>query len=361
LSGLGRVWELVRGEMRALATVNRSDRLWQMPAAAALATGLPLLVGAWFDHLDYGLVSSLAGLVFLYMPATPLSHRMVFLMACGFAMTACYTLGLLSHFVPALMMPVLVFVSVLAAMLCRFYGVGVPGSLFFIMVASIGAYSPVHILEVPLMVGLFSMGALLAALIGFFYSIHVLRLRPPLPVAPLPAPSFDTMVLEPVVLGVFVGLSLAAAQVLDLEKAYWVPVSCLAVIQGATLRAVWIKKLHRILGTAIGLLVAWGLLSLPLDQWSIALVMMVLAFIIETMVVRHYAIAVVFITPLTILLAEAASLGHGSPSALVQARFLDTVLGCVIGLLGGICLHQPNLRALLCRGLRRLLPARLQG
>ena len=356
-----RLTAAVQGEFTHLVTVNRSDRMWQMPFAAALSTGLPLLVGAWFDRLDYGLVSSLAGLVFLYLPATALSHRMVFTMACAFAMTACYTLGLLSHFVPVLMMPVLIFISILATMLCRFYGVGIPGSLFFIMVASIGAYSPVGILDVPLMVGLFSMGALLATLIGFFYSVHALSLRPPVAAPPMTPRGFDFMVMEPVVIGVFVGLSLAAAQVLHLEKAYWVPVSCLAVIQGATLRAVWIKKLHRIIGTTIGLLVAWGVLLLPLDKWTIPLVMMALTFIIETAVVRHYALAVIFITPLTILLAEAATLGHGSPAALVQARFFDTLLGCVIGLVGGMCLHNARLRTVMADLLRRWLPARLRG
>lgn len=361
LSPWRRLWQLATSEVRALTRVNSSDRLWQMPVAAALASGLPLMVGAWFDHMDYGLVSSLAGLVFLYMPPTPLSHRMVFLMACAFAMTACYTLGILSHFVPLLMMPTLVFVAVLTAMLCRFYGVGVPGSLFFIMVASIGAYSPVGILEVPLMVGLFSMGTLLAGLIAFFYSLHALRLRPAQPVPQLPPPSFESMVLEPVVFGLFVGLSLAVAQVLQLEKAYWVPVSCLAVIQGASLRAVWTKKAHRILGTSVGLVVAAGLLSLPLNNWSISLVMMALTFVIETAVVRHYAVAVVFITPLTILLAEAATLGHGSTAALVQARFFDTVLGCTMGLLGGFCLHDPRLRGPLRAGLLRLVPARLRS
>ena len=54
-------------ELRLLASFNASDRKWQMPFAAALASGLPLLVGAWFDHLGYGLVSCLGGLVFLYI------------------------------------------------------------------------------------------------------------------------------------------------------------------------------------------------------------------------------------------------------------------------------------------------------
>ena len=34
---------LVRAELQHLLTIKPSDRLWQMPFAAALATGLPLL------------------------------------------------------------------------------------------------------------------------------------------------------------------------------------------------------------------------------------------------------------------------------------------------------------------------------
>ncbi|MDE2583905.1 MAG: FUSC family protein, partial [Betaproteobacteria bacterium] len=130
---------LLRAELRQLTSIRPSDRPWQMPFAAALASGLPLLVGAYFCRMDYGLVSSLGGLVFLYLPETPLHHRMVSLMACAFAMTACYALGVMSHLLPALMMVVLTFTAILVTMLCRFYRVGVPGSLFFIMAAAIGA------------------------------------------------------------------------------------------------------------------------------------------------------------------------------------------------------------------------------
>jgi len=359
-----RIWTklttFLKEEVHHLATIHPSDRMWQMPVAAALASGLPLLVGAWFDHLDYGLVSSLGGMVFLYLPPTPLSHRMVALMASAFGMIACYALGVISHQVPVLMMLALTFTAILVTMVCRFYRVGVPGSLFFIMAASIGAYSPVDILQVPLMVGLLAMGSLLACLIAFFYSLHTLRLRAPQPVQPIPEPTFDFVVYDSVVIGAFVGVSLALAQVLHMEKAYWVPVSCLAVVQGASLRAVWSRQLQRILGTGFGLILAWGLLSLPLDKWSVALTMMVLAFIIETAVVRHYTFAAMFITPLTILLADATSLGQGSPDALIQARFIDTCVGSFVGLLGGVCLHSPRVRAALGAGMRRLIPERFK-
>ena len=349
----------IRVELTHLATIHPSDRRWQMPFCAALASGLPLLIGAYFDHLNFGLVSSLGGLVFVYCPKTPLSHRMVTLMTCAFGFSACYALGLMTHFFPVLLVPVLGFITIVVTMVCRFYRVGPPGSLFFIMAAAIGAYSGIEVVQVPLFVGLLTMGALLACLIAFFYSLFILRREAPQPVSPLPPASFDFVIVDSVVTGVFVGLSLLLAQTLQLDRAYWVPVSCLAVMQGMSKRAVWNKQVHRIIGTGIGLFLAWGLLMLPLDPWRFALVMMVLAFLTEMLVVRHYGLAVIFITPTTIFLAEAARLGVGSPDALLAARLIDTVLGSVLGLIGGLCLHSPRCRDAVGRQLRSLAPTRL--
>ncbi|WP_182915724.1 hypothetical protein [Massilia cavernae] len=136
MSALARLQALIRTELAHLTTIQSSDRAWQLPLAAALSTGIPLLVAAYFDHLAFGLVGSIGGLVFLYLPNTPMHHRMVQLMACAFGLAACYCLGLLCHFVPYLVVPMLVILTILVTMICRFFGMGPPGSLFFVMAAS---------------------------------------------------------------------------------------------------------------------------------------------------------------------------------------------------------------------------------
>jgi uncharacterized membrane protein YccC len=123
------------------------------------------------------------------------------------------------------------------------------------------------------------------------------------------------------------------------------------------MRAVWNKQLQRVIGTSFGLLVSWGLLLLRLDKWAISMAMMAMTFVIEITVVRHYAFAAVFITPLMILLAEAATLDHGSTTTLIEARFFDTVLGRFIGLVGAFCLHSQHFRAVVGGQMRRMLPS----
>lgn len=66
---------LLADELRQLASVNRSDRPWEMPVAAALASGLPIFIGVAWGELGLGLVGSMGGLVFLHLPATPCWRR----------------------------------------------------------------------------------------------------------------------------------------------------------------------------------------------------------------------------------------------------------------------------------------------
>ena len=346
--------QFLANEWRQLASVNHSDRPWEMPVAAALASGLPIFIGTVFGELGLGLAASLGGLVFLHLPATRLSHRMAWLMACAFGMTASHALGLLAHLVPALLIPLLVTITLLVTMVVRFYAAPTPGPLFFVMAAAIGAYGPVHGRDALMQVGAVALGTVLAVAIAFVYSLHIVsRHGVPAP-SPPSQPDFDVVVTDSVVIAAFVGLSLLAAHALQLERPYWVPVSCLAVIQGASLRAAWTRQVQRILGTGLGLLLFLGIAQAPLGPWGVAAVLTALALVIETLVVRHYGLATVFITPLAILLAEAGQGFVAAPQQLMQARLLDTVVGALLGLVGAACLHSPRLRAAIGAGLRRL-------
>jgi uncharacterized membrane protein YccC len=66
-----------------------------------------------------------------------------------------------------------------------------------------------------------------------------------------------------------------------------------------------------------------------------------------------------FIAPLAILMGEAATPGQTPHAPLIQARFADRVLGCAVGLVGGVCLHSPRFREVAGHQMRRSIQARL--
>lgn len=310
-----------------------------------------MIVGALTGHMQAGSLGAVAGLAFLYLPATRLHHRIPVMMACAFAMLGSYAIGLLGNLVPAAAIPLIAAVATLTMIFCRAHSLVPPGPLFMVMAASIAAFSPVAPTEVVATLGYFSFGCVWACALAVLYSTYILRYRSPQPAVVPSKIDLQNALLDSVVTGVFVAGSLTVAALLALEKAYWVPVSCLAVMQGVSLRASWSRSLHRILGTAAGLGVTAIILPYLRQDWAIAAAVILLTFVIETIVVRHYGFAAVFITPLTILLAEANGLGMAGDATLMEARLIDTIVGALIGTTGALCLHSPTVREILLRPL----------
>ena len=132
--------------------------------------------------------------------------------------------------------------------------------------------------------------------------------------------------------GVAVCVAGFIASTLGIDHAYWaMSAAVLIVHQGFD----WIRTLQRgverLLGTWIGLVLAGALLALhPQGLWLVATIAL-LQFTVELVVVRNYAIAVVFITPLALTMSSG---GHpvDDIDELLLARGIDTLIGCVVAL-----------------------------
>jgi uncharacterized membrane protein YccC len=151
----------------------------------------------------------------------------------------------------------------------------------------------------------------------------------------------NKFIFEALVISFFVGGSFIVAQLMKLENSYWVPISCAAIMQGSTFTAVWHRKIHRIVGTILGLGVTWLIFLFSPSAIELGFLIIILNFLIEFFVVRNYALAVIFITPVTIIFAESTTVSISS-NALVAARLTDIIVGCLIGLVGGWLLHHPK-------------------
>lgn len=123
--------------------------------------------------------------------------------------------------------------------------------------------------------------------------------------------------------------------VLGIDRGYWVMITIVAVLQaGRGRRLTVVRGVHRMLGTVIGAslfaLVA-TLLGLPARGLLLAVALEALQFVIELVVVRHYGAALVGITPLALLIAEAGM--RGDPWTIAGARVIDTAVGCAVAAL----------------------------
>ncbi|MBM7457253.1 putative membrane protein YccC [Oceanisphaera litoralis] len=329
-------------DIRLMLVFNKSNRPWHFPLIASLCVGLPVLLGAYFGRFDYGILACMGGLVILYLPQAPVARRMVTMVVCSFGFTVCFTLGVLASFNPWFSALMLGVTTLLITLICRYWALPPPGRFFFIMIASVASTLPFDLSQVPTQVGLMALGGMLACMLAFGYSLLVPAEAQPAPAISAIERHILVIMLESAIFGVFVGGSFLLAHLLGLDNPYWVPISCAAIMQGNSFKMVWHRQIHRIAGTAIGMGLAWVIFALSLEPLQLAVVIILLNFIIESLVVRNYGMAVIFITPLTVLLAEVAA--HTlSPEQLVLTRMFDIILGSVIGLVGGWVLHHPRL------------------
>lgn len=119
---------------------------------------------------------------------------------------------------------------------------------------------------------------------------------------------------------------------MGLDRAYWaIAASVLMLYQGLDLTRAMQRGLERTLGTFAGLGLAAALLSAHPQGLALAAVIMVLQLLIEMVVVRNYALATIFITPIALVVAEAAT-PAGDIATLLIDRGVDTAIGCAVGL-----------------------------
>ena len=322
-----------------------------MPIIAAITISFPVFVGAYFEALPSGIKASLGAMVILNLPLIgKLPYRLVTLMTWGFAMSLCFAFGLAAQQVPILRLPVFMLIAFGVVMFGRYYRQPPPAGLFVMMAGALALFIPLPLEKIMSATGLVMLGSGFALIMGLLYSLFLLATRP---ATPTPTYSYEPdTISESIIVAGFVSLALLIPLMLNMSNPYWAAVSCFLIIQGIHLRTMWIKQLHRLLGTLVGAGLASWMLSWGLSIWGIAISILVMMLCIESLVDRHYGLAVVFITPLTIFIAE---YGSGLPltSAVYQevthTRLLDTLLGCMVGLGGGVVMHSTNLRVPLRR------------
>jgi uncharacterized membrane protein YccC len=106
-------------------------------------------------------------------------------------------------------------------------------------------------------------------------------------------------------------------------------VAAVVVLSGPDLLSRLTRGVQRVVGTLLGLGVAAVVLAWHPQGVTAVLAIVVLQVLTELFVGRNYAVALLFITPLALLMGQ---LAHESPvGPLLRDRLLETVLGAVVG------------------------------
>lgn len=319
---------------------------WPLATQAALGIAMPIAVMTLLGHAPLGYVAASGAFTVLFAGSAPVVERLRILPFVAAGLLSCAVMGALVAGNDWLVSIGVVVVAVVSAALAFGFRLGPPGPLFFVLVFGLSA----HVLGTGSISPLVYLAALAGGCVFSFLvamvplllpRVRAVTARPLRELFPGPALTRDSRLLLlrvaiVAVVGVLLGL------LIDPERTYWVVGSAIAVIGvAAARRAAFERGLHRMLGTVVGagLYIALSLLH-PAGLW-LALLLGALQFTIELVVVRHYALALVFITPLVLLLTGAATGSIGSTDVALE-RIVDTIVGAALGAASGV-LH-PRVR-----------------
>ncbi|GAA4738863.1 hypothetical protein GCM10025783_06990 [Amnibacterium soli] len=301
-----------------------------------LTVGLPALAG----RPDVGLLASTGALSALYLSARSRRERLRRLPLVQLGLLVAVAAGALTGGDPIGAPVVLVLVGIAAVVLVTGTAVGPPGALFPVLGAGVAARltGPPAAggagLDPLLVVGCAIGGAVLAYVV-VAAPLLVPAVRRSDRARPIASVRFE---LDPagrtIITWVSVAVVLAAvlAAVLGIDRGYWVVVAVVSVLQGGRGRRVTaVRAVHRVAGTLVGAVVfvlVATVVGLPAQGLGLALVLALLQFGAEMVIVAHYGAALLLVTPLALLIAEAGS--AGDPWTIAGTRVLDTAIGCAI-------------------------------
>ena len=347
--------ETILIQAKSFFILKNNKRTWHIPFLASLCVGIPLFIGLYFDTLPIGLSASMGGLVILYyQPTISLGNRMLLMIICSFGFPLSLAIGLGFSFNPYVSSVVLGFFAMGINWVTAYFKTKPPANFFFIMIASMASFQPYNLELIPQKIGFIFLGTMLACFLALCHGLLTMKKTQTLEALTITIKKGQFVSLvESAVIGIFIFISLFIGHFFKLQNPYWIPISCLAILQGISGQHILERMIHRIVGTFIGMGLCWILLSYCESPISICASIFILLFIAEILIVKNYALAIIFITPMTILMTEVGSSFTSNVAIIIPARFLDITIGSILGAIGGWFLYNQKFKHKAVQHLRK--------
>jgi hypothetical protein len=291
-----------------------------------------------------GALASLGALAVLYAPGLPYRRRAVRVLGVGAGLVLAAAAGTAVSGSRVLTAGVVALVAGVAVLLSRWRSVGPPGALMPVLVCATATQIPLAVAPLAPRIGLVAFGAAIAWVV-VMAGAPFAKVWPAPAAVRRPAPPWPEIGRAAGRGAIGTGVAAFVALSLGLPRPDWAAVACAAVLVHDATRTTVRRAGHRAVGTAAGIGVAGLLLAVAPGVMTLVVLVIVLQFVVELLVARNYAAAVVFLTPLALLQGALASGQLDGPVAgLLAGRMIETAIGCTVAVLAQAVVPPPGER-----------------
>ncbi|PUB26259.1 fusaric acid resistance family protein [Promicromonospora sp. AC04] len=340
----------------------------ELPVAlrAAASVAVPMLVLWATGHLEWSLYATFGAFTSLFGRTVPIRARLLMQVQAGGVLVASVLLGtLIAVLSPTasaagwVVVPVAAVWATAVAILSHRLRWHPPGPLF--PVFALGACSSVPVgpdrlpvaLAVTVVAALFAL-ALTAAIARFESGAAAAPTpaRPPAPAsasapAQAPAPAHapagrsgpaPEWTLSHYLVRYAMGVAVAGAIATAVGHPYWAMVAAVVPMSAPDAAGRLTRAAQRLAGTLVGVVIAWVLLTAAPPPLVVITIAALLQAGAELYVGRNYGVAMLFITPLALSMAQLAN--PVPVGELVADRALDTLVGVAVAVVITLLTHE---------------------
>jgi hypothetical protein len=199
-----------------------------------------------------------------------------------------------------------------------------PGPMFLVFAFGTVAAAPGGWSDVPTALAVSAAAATFALLVG---NIGAVARRTPSTGRPALRNPWTVDPLRFVLVILVAGTAATAA---GIGHPWWAMVAACAPLSARGRQHQAVRATHRIIGTLLGLLTAAPLLLLDLDPVPLVLAVVALQIATELLIGRNYGLALLFITPMALLMGQLGS-RQGARDLLLD-RGVETVIGALVAI-----------------------------
>lgn len=307
---------------------------------------VPLLVLWATDHLDWSIYATFGAFTSLYGRDRVHVARLGLQTRLACFLTLAVGLGTLVGTTGArswLAVPTAAAVAALGSLASDAEDWHPPGPLFLVFAFAACAAVPSEPADVGIALQVAAGSAAFAVVVGNVGAFWRAR-EHGVPATARRAPSYRASLrwhVLPCSLGVLVAGTLATVS--GVGHPYWAMVSAVVPLVARDLVQQVVRGLHRLVGTAAGLVLATALFALDLDGLVLIAVAALLQVLAELWVGRNYALALVAVTPLALLMVHLAA--PVPARTLLVDRGVETLIGVASGLAVGYLTRVRHRRA----------------
>ena len=315
---------------------------------AGVSVLVPLLLLWWFDRVEWSIFAAFGAFASLYGRNRVGLSRVTLQSSLGLMLTTAVGLGAwvgTSEHRVWLAVPVAGVVAGVGSWISDVQEWHPPGPLFLIFGFAAVASIPGSTDHIAIAVLITAASAGFAVTIGSAGSMWRAVTQPRQPRFPRQQVAWAPTARRHIARNVAgVLLSGAIATAVGVGHPYWAMVSAVVPLAARDLFPQIVRGVQRVVGTAVGLVVAAALLHFDLPGLALILLVVILQVGAELLIGRNYAVALIVITPLALLMVHVAS---PTPTGdLLLDRGVETVIGVLIGILIGYLTRERSTPAL---------------